>query len=162
MDRIQIFLIFFQLEEKIREKINDEFKEKVSLQNECELFVRLVSLSCRGLRCLTLSSTISSAIVIQLRELESACEPAFSTMANSMWSTLSQVSGPSPYTADLVRAAEQVIEVIKPTVEQKKYLRNFFDKACRYVVVTIIDYHNCNFPIFQFADCQIYERPGEE
>ncbi|KAK7473107.1 Vacuolar protein sorting-associated protein 53 [Stygiomarasmius scandens] len=107
-----------ELEEKIREKINDEFKEKVSLQNECELFV----------------STISSAIVIQLRELESACEPAFSTMANSMWSTLSQVSGPSPYTADLVRAAEQVIEVIKPTVEQKKYLRNFFDKACSLLI----------------------------
>jgi len=32
-----------------------------------------------------------------------------------------------------VNAAEQVIEVIKPLVEQKKYLRNLFDKACGYI-----------------------------
>ncbi|KAF5348642.1 hypothetical protein D9758_006764 [Tetrapyrgos nigripes] len=107
-----------ELEERIREKINDDFKEKVTLQNECDLFV----------------GVISSAIVIQLREFESACEPSFGTIANSMWSTFSQVSGPSPYTSDLVRAAEQVIEIIKPTVEQKKFLRNFFDKACSLLI----------------------------
>ena len=53
------------------------------------------------------------------------------TMQRSPWSTLSQVSGPSPYTEELIRAVEQVAEIIRATVEQKKYLRNFFDKACR-------------------------------
>jgi hypothetical protein len=44
---------------------------------------------------------------------------------------VNQVSGQSPYTDELIKAAEQVVVVIKPLVEQKKYLKNFFDKACR-------------------------------
>ena len=44
---------------------------------------------------------------------------------------MNQVSGQSPYTDELVKSAEQLVVVIKPLVEQKKYLKNFFDKACR-------------------------------
>lgn len=107
-----------ELEERIRQEIDEEFKEKVTLQAERDLFV----------------GVISSAIVVQLRELEIACEPAFSTMSKMTWNTLSQVSGQSPYTHDLVKVAEQVSETIKPQVEQKKYLRNFFDKACSLIL----------------------------
>lgn len=103
-----------ELEEKIREKINEEYKEAISFQNERDVFV----------------SVISAAIIIQLRELESACDAAFVTMARTSWTASSQVSGQSAYAGDLVNAAEKVIEVIKPLVEQKKYLRNLFDKAC--------------------------------
>ena len=70
--------------------------------------------------------------MVQLRELELACESAFLTMSRISWNTLSQVTGQSPYTHELVKVAEQVVETIKPHVEQKKYLRNLFDKACRY------------------------------
>ena len=52
-------------------------------------------------------------------------------MSRTSWSTVNQVSGQSPYADELVKAAEQVGVVIKPLIEQKKYLRNFFDKACR-------------------------------
>ncbi|KAJ3936789.1 MAG: Vps53-like protein [Lentinula lateritia] len=107
-----------ELEDKIRSNIDEEFKEKVSLQEERDLFV----------------SAISAAIVVQLRELESACEPAFSSMSRSVWSNLNHVSGPSAYTAELVRTAEQIVEALKPTVEQKKYLRNFLDKACSLII----------------------------
>ncbi|KAL0581905.1 Vacuolar protein sorting-associated protein 53 [Marasmius crinis-equi] len=107
-----------ELEEKVKSKVNDEFKDKISFQNECDLFI----------------SVISSAIGVQLRELESASDPAFITMQRSPWATLSQVSGPSPYTDELIRTVEQVAEVIRSTVEQKKYLRNFFDKACSLLV----------------------------
>ena len=79
-------------------------------------------------------SVISSAIVVQLRELELACEPAFSTMSRTAWNTLSQVVGQSPYTLELVKVAEQVADTIRPHVEQKKYLRNFFDKACSLIL----------------------------
>ncbi|SJK97035.1 related to VPS53-subunit of VP51-54 complex, required for protein sorting [Armillaria ostoyae] len=102
-----------ELEQKIREKINAEFKDRVSLQRECDLFV----------------GAVSSAISVQLRELEVACDPAFTTMTRTSWTSLAQVVGPSAYTSDLVRAAEQVIEAVKPRIEQKKYLRNLFDKA---------------------------------
>ncbi|KAF5385912.1 hypothetical protein D9615_002629 [Tricholomella constricta] len=107
-----------ELEEKIREKVNEEFKERVSLQAERDMFV----------------SVISAAIVIQLRELESACDAAFATMARTMWTASSQVSGQSAYAGELVTAAEQVIETVKPLVEQKKYLRNLFDKACSLIL----------------------------
>ncbi|KAF8684292.1 hypothetical protein AX14_004167 [Amanita brunnescens Koide BX004] len=106
------------LEGKIRQEIADEFKEKITLQNERDLFV----------------SVISSAIVVQLRELEQACEPAFSTMSRTAWNTLNQVVGQSPYTLELVKVAEQVADTIRPHVEQKRYLRNFFDKACSLIL----------------------------
>ncbi|KAG6827236.1 hypothetical protein H0H92_012692 [Tricholoma furcatifolium] len=105
-----------ELEDKMREKINEEFKDRVSFQAERDMFV----------------SVVSAAIVIQLRELETACDAAFATMARTTWTASGQVSGQSAYAGDLVTAAEQVIETVKPLVEQKKYLRNLFDKACRY------------------------------
>ncbi|KAJ7091114.1 Vps53-like protein [Mycena epipterygia] len=107
-----------ELEEKIRGKVNDEYKDKISLQAERDQFV----------------SVISAGIVVQLRELEIACEPAFAAMTRSSWTTLKQVSGQSAYTADLVNAVEQVVESVKPLVEQKKYLRNFLDKACSLIL----------------------------
>ncbi|GLB36971.1 putative vps53-like, N-terminal [Lyophyllum shimeji] len=107
-----------ELEDKIREKIKEEFKERVSLQEERDMFV----------------SVISAAIVIQLRELESACDAAFATMARTTWTASSQVSGQSAYAGDLVSALEQVVETVKPLVEQKKYLRNLFDKACSLIL----------------------------
>jgi hypothetical protein len=82
-------------------------------------------------------SSISTAINVILREFESNCEPAFNTLSRTSWSTINQVSGQSPYASDLVKAAEQVVELIRPLIEQKKYLRNFFDKASRCVAFHI-------------------------
>lgn len=76
-------------------------------------------------------SAISTAINVILREFETNCEPAFNALSRSSWSSVNQVSGQSPYTTDLVKAADQVIELVRPLVEQKKYLRNFLDKASR-------------------------------
>ncbi len=66
-----------------------------------------------------------------LRELEAACEPHFTALSRTPWGTVKLVSGQSAYVPDLLNAIEQVAEVVKPLVEQKKYLRNFFDKAAR-------------------------------
>jgi hypothetical protein len=74
---------------------------------------------------------ISTAIISQLREIDSACEPGFGTMSRTHWTNLNQVSGQSGYADELVKALDQVIEVVKPLVEQKKYLRNLFDKTCK-------------------------------
>ncbi|KAG6853779.1 hypothetical protein C0991_001490 [Blastosporella zonata] len=122
-----------ELEDKIREKINEEFKERVSFQAERDMFVRYVlilgALTFRDVQNWS-HSVVSAAIVIQLRELETACDAAFATMARTTWTATNQVSGQSAYAGDLVSAAKQVIETVKPLVEQKKYLRNLFDKAC--------------------------------
>ncbi|KAG8214105.1 Vps53-like protein [Butyriboletus roseoflavus] len=102
-----------ELEEKIKEKLNEKFKEKVKLQAERDLFM----------------SVVSAAINIQLRELELACDGAFNTMSRANWGAMSHVTGHSPFMSDITQATEQVAELIKPLVEQKKYLRNFIDKA---------------------------------
>lgn len=109
-----------ELEEKIKEKINPEYKEKISFQGERDMFI----------------GTISSAIAVQLRELEVVCDASFLALSRTSWSSINQVSGPSAYTGDLVKSVEQVAELMKPLIEQKKYLRNFFDKACRSVILS--------------------------
>lgn len=47
---------------------------------------------------------------------------------------MNHVTGHSPFMNDITQATEQVTEFIKPLVEQKKYLRNFLDKASRLVL----------------------------
>ncbi|CAK5281328.1 unnamed protein product [Mycena citricolor] len=97
-----------ELEEKIQRQINTDFKEKISV--------------------------ISAAIVVQLRELEIACEPALAAMTRSPWSNLQQVASQSAYVADLTSAIEQVTDCVRPLIEQKKYLRNYLDKACSLIL----------------------------
>lgn len=50
-------------------------------------------------------------------------------MGRTAWPTLNQVSGQSAYVADLVTAVEGVVDAVRPLVEQKKYLKNLFDKT---------------------------------
>jgi len=83
---------------------------------------------------LNLCSVISGAINWQLHELEVACDSALVTLSRVNWSVMNQVTGHSPYVDDLTNAIDQVVELVKPLVEQKKYLRNFLDKACRLVL----------------------------
>ena len=80
-------------------------------------------------------SVISGAINWQLHELEVACDGPFVTLSRVNWSVMNQVTGHSPYVDDLTNAIDQVVELVKPLVEQKKYLRNFLDKTCRSVFV---------------------------
>ena len=47
---------------------------------------------------------------------------------------MNHVTGHSPFMNDITQATEQVADLIKPLVEQKKYLRNFLDKASRFVI----------------------------
>lgn len=108
-----------ELEEKIKEKINPNFKDKITLQGERDLFV----------------GAVSGAINALLREVENAIDTYFVVMSRSNWSSLNQVSGQSSYVGDLVKTAEQIVEVIKPLVEQKKYLRNLLDKVCSLLLI---------------------------
>ncbi|KAN0103653.1 Vps53-like, N-terminal domain containing protein [Russula decolorans] len=107
-----------ELEEKVRQRIHGEFKERISLQTECDLFI----------------SVAFAAIVTLLRELEAVCEPALMSLTRTTWINHELVTGQSPYIGDLVRALESITEAIVPLVESKKYLRNFLDKASSLVI----------------------------
>ncbi|KAI0283690.1 Vps53-like protein [Russula aff. rugulosa BPL654] len=107
-----------ELEEKVRQRIHGEFKERISLQMECDLFI----------------SVAFAAIIALLRELEAVCEPALMSLTRTTWINHELVTGQSPYIGDLVRALESITEAIIPLVESKKYLRNFLDKASSLVI----------------------------
>lgn len=67
-------------------------------------------------------------------------------MTRINWGSMSDVSGPSPYVADLIRSIEQVVDAVNSTVEQKKYLRNFHDKAA-----TLVKKNR----LYEFADFRV-------
>lgn len=50
-------------------------------------------------------------------------------MVKTQWPSIVNVSGPSAYVSELTKAIDEVADAINPLIEQKKYLRNFFDKA---------------------------------
>lgn len=74
-------------------------------------------------------SVMTQCITVILRELESACEPAFAAILKTPWMHLDNVSGRSAYIVDLVGSIKQIAEVVRARLESKKYIRNFADKA---------------------------------
>lgn len=51
------------------------------------------------------------------------------SMMRVSWVTVENVSGASVYVGELTRSIDQVVDTIRPLIDQKKYLRNFYDKA---------------------------------
>ncbi|KAG5219848.1 Vacuolar protein sorting-associated protein [Salix suchowensis] len=74
---------------------------------------------------------VSAAIVVQLKELEAVCDSSFGALVRTSWPSMNQVSGTSAYVGELINSVEQCLAIIKPRIEQKKYLRNLFDKTSR-------------------------------
>jgi vacuolar protein sorting-associated protein 53 len=66
-----------------------------------------------------------------LRDLEQCTETYFVSMTRTLWSSIETVTGQMPYILELVRVVDAFVEGIKGSIEQKKYLRNFYDKASR-------------------------------
>ena len=50
-------------------------------------------------------------------------------MTKTSWASIETVSGASVYMSEMTKKIEQIVEVVRPMVDQKKYLRNFYDKA---------------------------------
>ncbi|KZT29133.1 hypothetical protein NEOLEDRAFT_1167151 [Neolentinus lepideus HHB14362 ss-1] len=69
------------------------------------------------------------SIGVLLQELKATGEPEFATRTRTAWGAVSQVSRQSPYITELVGGIERVVDTARPMIEQKKYWRNFLDKA---------------------------------
>ncbi|GAA5915432.1 hypothetical protein JCM6882_001421 [Rhodosporidiobolus microsporus] len=102
-----------QLEERLREVIDPTLRDRVSLQHEKDLF----------------TSTVSSALLAILRELELTIDPAFAAMARSPWRDAEYVSSESAYVSELERGLKAVVGAVREGVEQKKYVRSTCDKV---------------------------------
>ncbi|GJJ08442.1 hypothetical protein Clacol_002658 [Clathrus columnatus] len=115
-----------ELEEKVKEKIDNDFKERISLHAEKELFV----------------SVISTAISALLKELEAVIDGPLLSLQRMPWTTLENVSGESIYVANLSQAVQDMVTVVREHVEQKKYLRNFYDKASRFTGASVLSFED--------------------
>jgi hypothetical protein len=73
------------------------------------------------------------AISQLLRDLEQSTEPFFNTMSRTPWASIETVTGQMPHVLELTRVVDAFVDVIKSSIEQKKYLRNFYDRTSRYI-----------------------------
>ncbi|CCF49657.1 hypothetical protein NDA11_001152 [Ustilago hordei] len=105
-----------QLEDKLREKIHPDFKERISLDEEREIFTTLVSYAVQTLA----------------RELELCSEPIWNSMLRPAipWSQLQPRSGAKlQYVMDMASLLEQIGVVVRQDVENKRYVRSWCDKV---------------------------------
>ncbi|GAA5975069.1 hypothetical protein JCM5350_004573 [Sporobolomyces pararoseus] len=111
-----------QLEESLKEKIDLEFKDRVSLEAEKELF----------------TGSISAALLAILRELELTVEAPFTSMSKSPWKDVEFVSSESEYVSELTKACVTVVGIVREGVEQKKYVRSTCDKIVGLVLAKFL------------------------
>ncbi|KAH7060885.1 Vps53-like protein [Macrophomina phaseolina] len=111
-----------QLEEKLKSKIDDEYKEKVDLQGQADLFMGIASSSVRAL----------------VRKVEIDCEPGWREMRNTPWSKLESVGDQSGYVGELLRhIKERAAEILK-YLHKQTYARSFLDNLVDAMVHTYI------------------------
>ncbi|KLT40600.1 hypothetical protein CC85DRAFT_287322 [Cutaneotrichosporon oleaginosum] len=107
-----------QLEDRLKDKVKDELRESIGFSDERDAF----------------TATKAQCIATMLRELETACDPAFAAILKTPWRDLENVSGRSAYIVDLVGSIKEVAECVRTRIESKKYIRNFADKAVGLVI----------------------------
>ncbi|CAM0142840.1 Vacuolar protein sorting-associated protein 53 [Umbelopsis sp. WA50703] len=101
-----------QLEEKLRDKIDDEWKEKVDLQEQRDNFLSAASVSIEAL---------NKAVFGQF-------ESAYQSMTKISWGLLETVGDQSTYVGELQNTLVNSVTIIGKTVGTKRYFRTFCDR----------------------------------
>jgi len=154
-----------KLEEKLKEKIDEAYREKITLQPELDLFIGSVYKTRIEHALNNTYRVISLSITQVLRGLESTVEPFLLTMTRTTWTTLESVSGQQAHVIGMVAAVDSFVEVAKSQLEQKKYLRNFYDKAAAFVLPTsLVRFfeHDYRLLITKFTNAMVKSRPLRE
>lgn len=154
-----------KLEEKLKEKIDEAYREKITLRPELDLFIGLVNMSRIGHMLNDTYRVISSSITQILRDLEATVEPFLLMMTRTTWTTLESVSGQQAHVIEMVAAVDTFVEVTKSQLEQKKYLRNFYDKAAAFVFLNSVvrfSEHGYRLLITKFTNAMVKSRPLKE
>ncbi|KAI8343885.1 vacuolar protein sorting-associated protein 53 [Chlamydoabsidia padenii] len=101
-----------QLNEKLKTQIDEEYKDKLDLQNVNDAFM----------------STVSSCVDAIIRGLISSFEPHFQQMMRLPWATMDIVGDQSDYITQIQELATRYIKVVGETVANKRYYRTFSDR----------------------------------
>lgn len=100
-----------QLEEKIRARIDEEFKSAVDLQSQADSFMGLAGAGIRAL----------------VRKVEIDCDPGWREMRNTAWSKLENTGDQSSYVGELVRHIRSKASDILKLLHKPQYARAFCD-----------------------------------
>ena len=100
-----------QLEEKIKGKIEDFFRDAIDLQSQADAFMGIASAAVRGL----------------VRKVEIALESSWRAMRHTGWSKLESVTDQSPYVAELLYTLKAHSSEILAMLHKPQYARAFCD-----------------------------------
>ncbi|KAK6192338.1 hypothetical protein SNE40_003822 [Patella caerulea] len=99
-----------QLEEKLKEKVDESLVKNIDLGNQLDIF----------------HNVISNCIHLLVQDLETACEPALSAMTKMPWSTIEAVGDQSGYITAITSHLKQNIPIIRDNLSSsRKYFTQF-------------------------------------
>lgn len=100
-----------QLEEKLKEKIDKMFSDKINLSQEQDIF----------------HSVISNCIQLLVQDLEAGCDAALTAMIKIQWGAVESVGDQSPYVSTIVAHLRQTIPAIRDRLSS---CRKYFTQLC--------------------------------
>ncbi|XP_034947406.1 vacuolar protein sorting-associated protein 53 homolog [Chelonus insularis] len=100
-----------QLEEKLKEKTDKIYAEKINLSQEQDLF----------------HNVISNCIQLLVQDLEAACDPALTAMIKVQWGAIESVGDQSTYISTIISHLRQTIPTIRDRLSS---CRKYFTQLC--------------------------------
>ena len=110
------------LEEKIKSRIDDNFKESVDLQSQADAFMGIASAAVRGL----------------VRTVEVSLEPSWREMRNTAWGKIESCSDQSPYIVSLQSRITEASSNILAMLHKPQYARAFADNLVELLSATYL------------------------
>jgi hypothetical protein len=111
-----------QLEEKIKGRIDETFKNSVDLQSQADAFMGIASAAVRGL----------------VRKVEMELDPCWREMRNTPWNKLENVGDQSSYVGELLSKTKTRSEGILQLLHKHQYARAFADNLVELLSNTFI------------------------
>lgn len=101
-----------QLEEKLKEKIDDSYEEKVDFEGVKENFMRAISI----------------CIDSMIKSLEQSFDPQMVQMTKLAWGTMDSVGDQSDYVNQMTYIIKTNVSMIGRITANKRYFRTFHDR----------------------------------
>ncbi|RMY00186.1 hypothetical protein D0867_11836, partial [Hortaea werneckii] len=100
-----------QLEDRIKQRIDDEFKDKVDMQNQADAFMGVASAAVRSL----------------VHKAEADCQPAWREMRNVAWAKMDSVGDQSGYVSVLLTRVRERSQEILRLLHKQQFARAYCD-----------------------------------
>ncbi|KAK6517446.1 Vacuolar protein sorting-associated protein 53 [Arthrobotrys megalospora] len=111
-----------QLEERIKLRIDEEYKNKVNMEKQQDTFMGVVSIAIRAFT----------------KKIEIELEPIWREMRNTPWSKLETVGDQSTYVGELVRVIKAEAAKLLGLIVKEQYKRAFCDRLVENIANTIL------------------------